>query len=294
EELITRKKVGGKVGESQLTSSHVEQVVSDIGKGTTPMQDFVVPTVDNTRPVSYTNVVPMKPTFVPGSANDVIKGLDLSENNKGPVSFAKLVTGEPSRKSMNFCTLVAPTGNEVDVAISLESVRAIIKRFANTFYGFFLEKWVAYPKIVSNVVKNLKNPRQARGVQVGPNVGFKLVKHVYRPVSNKNGACTNSNKKQAEVARQEVAGKGSLNVSPGSSSTTPIVEKIDKLERQILDAKLIFVDDDGSPYWNNGEKQNGIMIDPYDDDLYESHDMSDNLQAICDDFDIKVHGRKKK
>ncbi|GKG03597.1 hypothetical protein Tco_0311233, partial [Tanacetum coccineum] len=23
--------------------------------------------------------------------------------------------------------------------------------------------------------------------------------------------------------------------------------------------------------------------DPYDDDLYESHDMSENLQAICDD-----------
>ncbi|GJX64586.1 hypothetical protein Tco_0298929 [Tanacetum coccineum] len=34
--------------------------------------------------------------------------------------------------------------------------------------------------------------------------------------------------------------------------------------------------------------------DPYDDDLYESHDMSEDLQAICDDFDIKVHGRKKK
>ncbi|GJR61814.1 hypothetical protein Tco_1503976, partial [Tanacetum coccineum] len=27
--------------------------------------------------------------------------------------------------------------------------------------------------------------------------------------------------------------------------------------------------------------------DPYDDDLYESHDMSDHLQAICDDLDIK-------
>nr|GEZ07042.1 hypothetical protein [Tanacetum cinerariifolium] len=34
--------------------------------------------------------------------------------------------------------------------------------------------------------------------------------------------------------------------------------------------------------------------DPYDDDLYESHDMYENLQAICDYFDITVHGRKKK
>ncbi|GKD22132.1 hypothetical protein Tco_1223835 [Tanacetum coccineum] len=29
---------------------------------------------------------------------------------------------------------------------------------------------------------------------------------------------------------------------------------------------------------------------PYDDNLYESHDMSDHLQAICDDLDITVRG----
>ncbi|GJT33196.1 hypothetical protein Tco_0923615 [Tanacetum coccineum] len=33
--------------------------------------------------------------------------------------------------------------------------------------------------------------------------------------------------------------------------------------------------------------------DPYDDDLYESHDMFDNLQAICDELDITVRGQKK-
>ncbi|GJY67674.1 hypothetical protein Tco_0470656 [Tanacetum coccineum] len=34
--------------------------------------------------------------------------------------------------------------------------------------------------------------------------------------------------------------------------------------------------------------------DPYDDDLYDSHDMSNNLQAICDEFDITVRSRKMK
>ncbi|GKB93710.1 hypothetical protein Tco_0979847, partial [Tanacetum coccineum] len=34
--------------------------------------------------------------------------------------------------------------------------------------------------------------------------------------------------------------------------------------------------------------------DPHDDDLYESHDMSENLQAICDDLDSTICGRKKK
>ncbi|GJS24061.1 hypothetical protein Tco_0452693 [Tanacetum coccineum] len=34
--------------------------------------------------------------------------------------------------------------------------------------------------------------------------------------------------------------------------------------------------------------------DPYDDDMYENHDMSEHLQFICDDLDIIVHGGKKK
>ncbi|GJW33346.1 hypothetical protein Tco_0053378 [Tanacetum coccineum] len=52
-------------------------------------------------------------------------------------------------------------------------------------------------------------------------------------------------KKQAGLSRQEVTGKGCLTVAPDSLSTTPIAERIDKLERQILDGKLMFVDDDG-------------------------------------------------
>nr|GEX74885.1 two-pore potassium channel 5 [Tanacetum cinerariifolium] len=34
--------------------------------------------------------------------------------------------------------------------------------------------------------------------------------------------------------------------------------------------------------------------DPYDDDMYEDHDLSEHLQSICDDLDITVRGRKKK
>ncbi|GJU70425.1 hypothetical protein Tco_1256684 [Tanacetum coccineum] len=50
------------------------------------------------------------------SANDVTKGPDLSENTKGPVSFAKLVTGKPSRKTANFHILDWLAGNGDDVA----------------------------------------------------------------------------------------------------------------------------------------------------------------------------------
>ncbi|GJX35859.1 ATPase, F1/V1/A1 complex, alpha/beta subunit [Tanacetum coccineum] len=34
--------------------------------------------------------------------------------------------------------------------------------------------------------------------------------------------------------------------------------------------------------------------DPYDDDMYENHDLSEHLHSICDDLDITVRGKKKK
>ncbi|GJW18905.1 hypothetical protein Tco_0026341 [Tanacetum coccineum] len=34
--------------------------------------------------------------------------------------------------------------------------------------------------------------------------------------------------------------------------------------------------------------------DPYDDDMYEGHEIPDNIQSICDNLNIKVRGRKKK
>ncbi|GJX78454.1 retrotransposon protein, putative, ty1-copia subclass [Tanacetum coccineum] len=117
---------------------------------------------------------------------------------------------------------------------------------------------------------------------------------------------------------------------PISTSTTSIVERIDKFERHIIDWKLTLVDDDGNPLPmvvsmenedNDGKVKdvvnehasfiastclkrgsdsgygiNSLMeqwatkrdddYNLYDDDLYECHDMSKNLQAICDDFDI--------
>ncbi|GJT26011.1 hypothetical protein Tco_0895948 [Tanacetum coccineum] len=320
------------------------------------------------------------------------------------VSFATLLKGDASQKSLNSYTLITPARKGVDVVVPLESIRVVSERFANSAYGFFLGKWVAYPvvanyvrntwskygladvelkdtimvampklvgegfymcairveyewkpprclsckvfgyvlnecpkKIVPDVVKNSNNPRKAtRGVPVGQNVSFKSTKQVYKPVCKKNGAITSGNMKQAEVVRQEVAEMGSLNVAHGSSSNTPIIDKIDKLERQIIYGKLMFVDDDrisliSTNYVDNesevevvfdettnlmpskiskGENDRGYSnnsmleqwretnrdddYDPYDDDLYESHDMSNHLQAIWDNLNIIVCGRMKK
>ncbi|GKA08217.1 hypothetical protein Tco_0687548 [Tanacetum coccineum] len=88
-----------------------------------------------------------------------------------------------------------------------------------------------------------------------------------------------------------------------TTSTTPIVEKIDKMKRLIIDGTATLVDDEGKPLtmidyagdhdsedekesYGNGEYD----YDPYDDDMYEGHDISYKIQDICDNLDIKIGG----
>ncbi|GJS05210.1 hypothetical protein Tco_0321718 [Tanacetum coccineum] len=95
------------------------------------------------------------------------------------------------------------------------------------------------------------------------------------------------------------------------ASYTPIGEKIDKIERQICEGKLRLLDNDGNPLVHTGimESDSEVEVlvrimedsypdnddyDPYDDDMYENHDLSEHLQFICDDLDITVRSSKKK
>ncbi|GKB19337.1 beta-caryophyllene synthase, partial [Tanacetum coccineum] len=378
----------------------------------------------------------------------------LTMNTKGLVSFTRLVTREPSRKSMNFRTLITPAGNRADVAVPLESIRVVSEWFAYSAYGFFLGKRVTY-QVAANYVRNTwskyglvksmlnssngllffqfsskdcldamlenghwfirnntlipkkwdsdvkllkedvgnvsvwvklhgfpmtvfsedglsgrssyaramielradvklkdtivvairkhigegfymctirveyewKPPRQAtRRVSVGPKISFKSTKQIYIPVYNKNGSSSSGKKKQAKMSRQKVS-----NSNPFDALN--LIENDDDLERQIIDGKLMFVDNDGNPLvpMRNVDSKSEMKLmfketvnlmastsfkggsdrgcgtnrlleqwretkqdddyDPYDDDLYESHDMYDHLQAICDDLDISAEIR---
>nr|GEW54801.1 reverse transcriptase domain-containing protein [Tanacetum cinerariifolium] len=201
-----------------------------------------------------------------------------------------------------------------------------------------------------------------RGVLVCPKVGFKPVKQVYRPVSKKNNANTSGNKKKdaksikevtpnpfdvlnsvendvdfgtntgtSNLASKEANSSGSSfwNVGSSSTSTTPtVVEKIDNLEKRIIDEKIILVDDEGKPLKKvnySGDHDSGDEVQPVDneiasflaskrygyginslleqwretyenadydydqyDDMYEGKEIPDNIQSICDKLDIKL------
>ncbi|GJS52952.1 hypothetical protein Tco_0626314 [Tanacetum coccineum] len=104
--------------------------------------------------------------------------------------------------------------------------------------------------IGSDVAKNLKNPSQApRGVPVGPKVGFKAVKQVYRLVSVKNNVNTSVD---------------------FCSRIAPIVDKIDKLEKLIIDGKVSLVDDDGKP--------------PKKVDYLGDHDGTDKVERVANEM----------
>ncbi|GJZ40424.1 hypothetical protein Tco_0586987 [Tanacetum coccineum] len=134
----------------------------------------------------------------------------------------------------------------------------------------------------------------------------------------------------------ETGNKGFISgVEEEGQNFTPLVEKINMFEIQMLDRECVLVDDDNEPqkkvnhsgdqdskdeteFVNNemtsylASKPSRVRCgtkslleqwretyvnddyDPYDDDMYEGHDIHDNIQSMCDNLDIKVRGRMKK
>ncbi|GKE31196.1 reverse transcriptase domain, reverse transcriptase zinc-binding domain protein, partial [Tanacetum coccineum] len=322
--------------------------------------------------------------------NDVGTGRAISTPNPGKSSSYANVICKPSRTKDNFRTLFTPAGNDIDVVVPVESIRTISERFANTTYGFFLGKWVAYP-VVANYVRNtwgkyglvrsmfssstglfsfqfssmdgldamLENDpwsSYARpmielraDVKLKDNIvvampkitreGFytcnihvkyewkppsceccKVFGHVQeecpknidadetenlkKPSQTHKGVPLGTNGGTLNLASQEANSSGSAfwNVDSSSPTTTLIVEKIDKIEKLIIDGKVTLVDDEEKPLekislleqWKESYENDDYEYDSYDDDMYEGQKIPDKLQSICDNLHIKVQGRKKK
>ncbi|GJU97026.1 retrotransposon protein, putative, ty1-copia subclass [Tanacetum coccineum] len=172
------------------------------------------------------------------------------------------------------------------------------------------------------VTKNLKKPSQtSRGVSVGPKVGFKPHKE-YRPVPKKPTASPSGNKKKGVGHTYEVSNSNLFDVlnlgdndeelgtnggttnldnngvnSSGSSFKNVKVAlvilllliKSESLKIYLLMGKLYLWTKLRDSYGNGDYDE-----DPYDDDMYEGQDLSQEIQAICDNLDIRVRGRKKK
>ncbi|GJW20639.1 RNA-directed DNA polymerase, eukaryota [Tanacetum coccineum] len=111
--------------------------------------------------------------------------------------------------------------------------------------------------IDSDVVKNMKKPSQTpRGVPVGPKVGFKPTKQVFRQVSKKNNVNTSSNKKKDVEPTIEVSNsnpfdvlnsvENDIDLGTNGGTSNLASQKIDKMERLIIDGKVTLVNDEGN------------------------------------------------
>ncbi|GKC13844.1 RNA-directed DNA polymerase, eukaryota, reverse transcriptase zinc-binding domain protein [Tanacetum coccineum] len=183
---------------------------------------------------------------------------------------------------------------------------------------------VAMPKIIgeghyicASEKKTLKKPSQtSRGVSVGPKMGFKPQKE-YIPISKKPTASSSGNKKKGMTSTIELgtnggttnlvnneatsSGSSFTNIDNSSTRTTPTIEKIGKFEELFSRWKATIVDEAGNPlkkveYLDDYDSEDEVAS--VDNDMARSmaseRVLSQELQAICDNLDIRVRGRKKK
>ncbi|GKD27864.1 hypothetical protein Tco_1234078 [Tanacetum coccineum] len=239
----------------------------------------------------------------PVVGDEGIKGSILTEINMGHLFFAKMVTHESSRKIANFRTLVTPKGNGDDVVVSKESILAIIN---STREKIELRADVAlkdtivvdvpkhtgegFSRCIVRVEYKWKLPRCSPCKRSSGWSEVKVsIKQVYQPVSKKNGANTSGKKEQVDLDRQEVINSNLFDAfnfieNDDDLSTNGGIQNDDgkPLKRLILWLIQIII-----KKWKRETKVDGDY-DPYDDDLYDGYDMSENLRAIYDYLDIKL------
>nr|GEV11801.1 integrase, catalytic region, zinc finger, CCHC-type, peptidase aspartic, catalytic [Tanacetum cinerariifolium] len=150
--------------------------------------------------------------------------------------------------------------------------------------------------------KTVMKPSQTpRGIPVGPKMGFKPHKE-YRHVLKKPTASFSGNKKKGVEPIIEDSKLRLLDNDENPLVLTSIVEsdsEVDAVFDETANLKILTSGKDGSDKsygtnslleeWRDSYSDNDDY-DPYDDDIYENHDLSKHLQSFCDDLDITVRG----
>nr|GEW43104.1 hypothetical protein [Tanacetum cinerariifolium] len=130
--------------------------------------------------------------------------------------------------------------------------------------------------------KARRKPGQtSRRVPVGPKIGFKPQKE-FRHVPKKTTATSSGNKKKGVEPTIEVSNSNPFEV-------LNLVDNDVELDGNPL-KKVEFPGDYDSQ--DEVASVENDMAYPYDDDMYDGQDLSQKLQAICNNLDIRVRGRK--
>nr|GEZ38163.1 hypothetical protein [Tanacetum cinerariifolium] len=181
--------------------------------------------------------------------------------------------------------------------------------------------------------KNLKKSSQTpKGIPIGQKMGFKPTQYLYQPVSKNPTTNTSKNKKNnveptkvvsnsnpfevfnsvendvelgtnggtSNLASEEANSSGSLfwNVDSklflGDYDSEDEVASVDNEMASFLAKKDGYGTHSFLEKWKESYKNDDYDYDPYDDDMYEGHEIPDKLQVVCDNLDIIVRCRRKK
>ncbi|GKC90078.1 retrotransposon protein, putative, ty1-copia subclass [Tanacetum coccineum] len=117
--------------------------------------------------------------------------------------------------------------------------------------------------------QNMKKPSQTpRGVPVGPKVGFKPAKQVYRQVSKKNNVNTSGNKKKDVEPTIEVS----------NSNPFDVLNSVENDMANFLASKKVgYGTNSLLEQWKESYVNGDYDFDPYDDDMYEGQDIPDKI-----------------
>nr|GEV00726.1 Rop guanine nucleotide exchange factor 5 [Tanacetum cinerariifolium] len=357
-------------------------VTSTVMEGITPsMIDIIVEKekLSSLEDATGLGPFPPLPTHVSTSAGNA-PGKSLYTN----------ITGKPSGKKVNVRTLFTPGGNGIDVVVPVDYIRAISERFANTSYGFFLGKKVAYPFIANyedvstipvwvklhgvpvtalnedglsttatkvgtplmldsytsdmcmqswgrssyaRVIIELRAdvelkdnivvamPKLAREGHYTCNVRVeyewkpsrcspcKVFGHIHEECPKNTSAGEKKNvKKPSQTSRGVSVG---LRMGFKPQKNTDLLPKslmlaLLVIRRNVWNLLLRLLDNNGNPLVPMGivESDSEVKVrdsypynddyDPYDDDMYENHNLSEHVQSICDDLDMTVRGYYEK
>ncbi|GJX51241.1 hypothetical protein Tco_0278086 [Tanacetum coccineum] len=255
----------------------------------------------------------LEDTTIPESFPPLSTPVTTVDNALGKSSYAN-ITSKPSGKKANIRTLFTPGGNEIDVVVPVDSIRAISERFANTAYGFFLGKKVV--KLHGVPVTAFSEDGLSA---IATKLGTPLMLDSYTSDMCMQSWGRSSYARVMIELRADVELKDNIVVGLGFEGKlrlldndgnplvpTGIMESDSEVEvvfDETANLRISTSSKDGSDkgygtnslleQWRDSYPDNDDY-DPYDDDMYENHDLSEHLQSICDNLDITVRGRKKK
>nr|GEY93639.1 hypothetical protein [Tanacetum cinerariifolium] len=126
----------------------------------------------------------------------------------------------------------------------------------------------------------------------------------YRPVPKNPTVILSGNKKNCVAHTNEVTNYNpfdAFNSVDNDTCNTLIIDKIKKFEDLLINGKVILVDEAGNPLKKVeclGDYDSVDEVASIDNDMARSlaleRDLPQEIQAICDNLDIRVRRRKKK